>query len=505
MHPNPTRDNPEPIVGWLAIAAHLRVEKTTAQRWERYNGLPVHRLPGKRGGVYARAEELNAWRSTNEREHAAAAPAADTPGAGASAADTPETGASDADTPGAGASDAGAPGADTSGADTPETGASDADTPGAGASAADTPEAPTSAADTSGADTSAEDAPAAAPHNGAWLDEGGAQPRRAGISDGVLTLRLPLRWKRWAAAAALVAALVWVAIAWFRPTAPAAFRMEGASLVAMNASGRELWRHAFPVALRPEDTQLGRNAWMGELTKGEPFRVFFPLGPAEGGTHAELYCLDPRGRQEWEFTPPAGFEIEAFRVFAAGQRELSRIVVSSADPWESANQVATVDGNGRLTGQYWHAGLLGYVVDANLDRDDPVDVLLSGVDEVHRQATVVGFDHRRLDRRAMPKLVVLFPRSCVAETLGPYNRACQMVWRGGVLRVMVREGPSPNSPPLIYEFDQGLKPLSVALSGEYLERRRELEIEGRLNHSCEGEADRLIGAVRVTWRGTLGE
>jgi hypothetical protein len=145
------------------------------------------------------------------------------------------------------------------------------------------------------------------------------------------------------------------------------------------------------------------------------------------------------------------------------------------------------------------------VVEANLDRDDPVDVLLSGVDDTHKQATVVGFDRFRLDRRAMPKLVVLFPRSCVAEALGPYNRACEMAWRGGVLRVVVREGPSPNSPPVIYEFDQGLKPLSVALSGEYLERRRELESEGRLTHSCEGEADRLVGAVRITWRGTLGE
>ena len=105
----------------------------------------------------------------------------------------------------------------------------------------------------------------------------------------------------------------------------------------------------------------------------------------------------------------------------------------------------------------------------------------------------------------MPKLVVLFPRSCLAEMLGPYNRACEMVWRGGMLRVKVREGASENSPSLIYEFDQSMRPRSVVLSAEYLERRRELEIEGRLNHSCEGEAERLLDAVRVTWRGTLGE
>ncbi len=463
MHPDSTTDNPEPIVGWLAIAAHLRVEKTTAQRWERHNGLPVHRLPGKRGGVYARAEELDGWRVGNEREHAAATAPGTVP------ANAPPDAAPDGGSP-----TAGTPTAEAA-ADAPE------------------PAAPQLTA------------PQPAPAHIAQPEETGAPARPFDIAGGVLTLRLPLRWKWWAAGAVLGAALIWASMAWFQRTPPVAFRMEGATLVALNATGRELWRHSFPAALRPDDAQLGRNAWMGELTQGEPFRVLFPLAPAAGGSHAELYCLDPRGRGEWEFVPPAGFEIQAFRVFAARQREQSRIVVSSADPWGTADQVATVDGNGKVTGQYWHAGRLGYVAEANLDREDPVDVLLSGVDEAHRQATIVGFDRSGFDRRAMPKLVVLFPRSCVAEAVGPYNRACEMAWRGGVLRVVVREGPSQSAPPVVYEFDQGLKPLSVLLSGEYIERRRELEAAGRLSHSCEGEADRLPASVRVTWRGRLGE
>ena len=55
------------------------------------------------------------------------------------------------------------------------------------------------------------------------------------------------------------------------------------------------------------------------------------------------------------------------------------------------------------------------------------------------------------------------------------------------------------------EVKKALADLAVDYYAAARERRRELEIEGRLNHSCEGEADRLIGAVRVTWRGTLGE
>ena len=47
---------------WKAIAAHLGRSVRTVQRWEREEGLPVHRLAHqKRGTVYARPEELDAW------------------------------------------------------------------------------------------------------------------------------------------------------------------------------------------------------------------------------------------------------------------------------------------------------------------------------------------------------------------------------------------------------------------------------------------------------------
>ena len=47
---------------WKAIAAYLGRGVRTVQRWERDEGLPVHRLAHeKRGSVYARRAELDAW------------------------------------------------------------------------------------------------------------------------------------------------------------------------------------------------------------------------------------------------------------------------------------------------------------------------------------------------------------------------------------------------------------------------------------------------------------
>ena len=47
---------------WKEIAAYLNRDVTTVQRWEKREGMPVHRhVHEKRGSVYALPEELDAW------------------------------------------------------------------------------------------------------------------------------------------------------------------------------------------------------------------------------------------------------------------------------------------------------------------------------------------------------------------------------------------------------------------------------------------------------------
>jgi len=52
------------LESWKEIAAYLNREVRTARRWEKERGLPVHRIPGKRSGVYALAPEIDAWLKT---------------------------------------------------------------------------------------------------------------------------------------------------------------------------------------------------------------------------------------------------------------------------------------------------------------------------------------------------------------------------------------------------------------------------------------------------------
>jgi TolB-like protein/Tfp pilus assembly protein PilF len=48
---------------WKEIAAFFGRDERTVNRWEKELGLPVHRLPGTKGRVYAFTDELAAWRA----------------------------------------------------------------------------------------------------------------------------------------------------------------------------------------------------------------------------------------------------------------------------------------------------------------------------------------------------------------------------------------------------------------------------------------------------------
>jgi tetratricopeptide (TPR) repeat protein len=55
------------LESWKEIATYLERDVRTVQRWERRDGLPVHRLQhAKRGSVFAYLSELDAWRESRD-------------------------------------------------------------------------------------------------------------------------------------------------------------------------------------------------------------------------------------------------------------------------------------------------------------------------------------------------------------------------------------------------------------------------------------------------------
>src|SRR5271166_5646108 len=59
---------------WKEIASYFGRDERTLKRWEKERGLPVRRLPGAHGGVYAFTDDLARW--TEESSPGNAAPPA---------------------------------------------------------------------------------------------------------------------------------------------------------------------------------------------------------------------------------------------------------------------------------------------------------------------------------------------------------------------------------------------------------------------------------------------
>ena len=90
------RGLPGRLDSWKAIAAYLKRDVTTVQRWERRERMPVHRhVHEKRGSVYAFASELDAWRGGRSAllDEPSAAPESEPPPSAPAAQASGRTGA----------------------------------------------------------------------------------------------------------------------------------------------------------------------------------------------------------------------------------------------------------------------------------------------------------------------------------------------------------------------------------------------------------------------------
>lgn len=85
-------DATDRLDSWKDIATYLKRDVSTVQRWERREGLPVHRQQhDKLGSVYALRHEIDAWRAARSRR-LEEAPAHSAIGPDATRASEPETG-----------------------------------------------------------------------------------------------------------------------------------------------------------------------------------------------------------------------------------------------------------------------------------------------------------------------------------------------------------------------------------------------------------------------------
>ncbi len=314
------------------------------------------------------------------------------------------------------------------------------------------------------------------------------------------------------------------------PGPPTWYRIEVSTLVALDAQGRECFRHQFERPLDPDaypGRYRNRRAVFSDIDDDGRTETLFTEWPINiGEVGARVFCFSDTGKLKWPpFIPgrrvatdkkdyPPLFFISNVQAIPTGPERQMRILVSSNHHLHNPNQIAMLDPkNGSLISEYWHAGHLLAIVHADIDGDGGEEVVAAGVNNGFGLATLIVFDAENIQgassqsgRRwlALPwgseRAVVLFPKTCLAAHQ-QYNRVSdlRLIPPRRILVVVSESIKDEGDQGLIlYELDYDLKVLSAAPDSVFLNLHRERELEG--GHAwSQAEAEQLIKQVKIYW------
>jgi len=330
----------------------------------------------------------------------------------------------------------------------------------------------------------------------------------------------------------LVAALATLAYISFRVLTPHGEpkfgRLDGSTLMVMNAEGKELWRKTFPEGFAPDwydEKSRAPRIWIGDLEGKGHNSVLFANSPADRQEpHAStLICYSGRGKEKWRWTPgrelpelngsPATFKILSLVVLKATDKKPPRIVVASGhDPWWPS-QIALLDSNGKLLSEYWHSGGLNSVVLGDLDGDGREEIIATGIANGYdHQATLVVLDPDRVFGAstevrpefqihgmgvAEERLRLLFPRSDLNRALFQFNIATEPTVEQGKIRLTVLECTTPLGCRIWYEFDKNFHLIAAYAGGdEFRSAHARFYQNGKDAHSLSAEEQAAFQKVR---------
>ncbi len=311
---------------------------------------------------------------------------------------------------------------------------------------------------------------------------------------------------------------------------PSGFQVTGNGLVVTDQNGRELWRRSFAETPDPEQylsAERRNRVWLGRIEPSGGVNTLFVLAPILRASKGDTFhCFSERGLRRWEFHPgrkalegsrefSALYHVRGFRVFPSPARDGTMwIAVSSVHHRLHPCQVAILDNNGRLLGEYWHLGRLDVIEVADINGDGLEEILLAGVDEVQRRATLVVLEPRRIagsrplqaaapsDLANLPKgierAVVLFPRTSLNRKLEQFNSAYEVALVDGSIQVLVKEHMQGDPPYLLYTFRKDLNLVSVEASVSLRNRYRDLKATRLLDQELsDAELEALRQGVEV--------
>jgi hypothetical protein len=320
--------------------------------------------------------------------------------------------------------------------------------------------------------------------------------------------------------ALILAVAVPASFLYFRRGKPTQWRVEQATLIALDARSHELWRQVFDRPLEPAAYEQSANN--GSLPRfsdldddGDP-ELLFPCRPIDRGTDGALICYSSKGKEKWRFAAGGAvrsqggeafdpiFDVRNFAVMVNGADHQKSLLVVSTHSLYYPTQVALLSGNGTVLRQYWHSGHIGgqkqtlRVIDFNGDGRE--EVYLCGVTNGYRQATLVvldpeGFEGAASDVRGVQlqgfppgkeMARILFPRGCMNRVSHEYNNALAMDFTDRSLIVHVSElvGATPRlDVHVFFSLGPDLSLRGFGVGDRFEALHEEFRQQGKLDHA----------------------
>jgi hypothetical protein len=311
-------------------------------------------------------------------------------------------------------------------------------------------------------------------------------------------------WKRWIVAACAAAGLLLVgaAASMLRPTpriVPSTWSLRGRTLVVKDAKGVVAWTHEFPEI--PDPTWDVRSSVDGfPLTEprvgdfdgdGKREVLFSYTIDRRAGVESELYCFESDGRIRWKYVPgrtvatrkesfPPPFVVRMVLPVPPQPGKPPLLIVVGTHSVYYPSQVAALDPQGNVVGEYWHSGHLNDGGFADLDESGRLLLYMTGAHNATKSTAIVALDPTSFggaSRESNPDYQllgmgepreagrVILPASELTRRTSGVTSPSGIRFLQGKLFVSISQGhlgkADEGSPCVLYEFGPGLRLTSI--------------------------------------------
>ena len=319
---------------------------------------------------------------------------------------------------------------------------------------------------------------------------------------------------------------------------PADFHIRESTLIITDEGGKELWRKNTKVESLVDEgwyrthfqlvdpTQLGirlPSLVIKDIDGDGRNEVLFAVQKKDDAYgEGDLYCYDSRGTEMWHFsagremrfggrTYSPDYRIGGFGLHDSNGDGLQEIVVISYQYPQWPCQLALLDCHGRRLGEFWNSGYLDHIGWQDLNGDGREELIVAGVNNEYGGCLVI-FDPARIDgcspqtgefrSDTLPsgseKYYVHLPRTDVSLASGDIVEGIPYFGITGNKRLSVFTDCS-----LTFEFDFGLRCLSVDFSHGFMMKHNELRAAGKIRSSLADPAYRELMRKGVRyWTGS---